>query len=51
MLDSLVTIIIPVKDSFPKIKETIENIITQTKIRGVNVLILDFKQFVNTDAQ
>jgi glycosyltransferase involved in cell wall biosynthesis len=42
MLDSLITIIIPTKDSFPKIKETIKNIITQTKIRGVNVLIPDF---------
>jgi glycosyltransferase involved in cell wall biosynthesis len=42
MLDSLVTIIIPTKDSFPKIKETIESIIIQTKIKGVNVLIADF---------
>lgn len=42
MLDSLITIIIPTKDSFPKIKETIENIITQTKIKGVSILIPDF---------
>lgn len=42
MLDSLITIIIPTKDSFPKIKETIDNIILQTKIKNVNILIADF---------
>lgn len=42
MLDSLITIIIPTKDSFPKIKETIDNIILQTKIKDVNILIADF---------
>ena len=41
MLDSLITIIIPTKDSFPKIKETVDNIILQTKIKGVNILVPD----------
>ena len=41
MIASLVTIIIPCKDSFYKIKASIENIAKQTRISGTRILILD----------
>ena len=43
MINSLLTIIIPCENSVFELKNTIENIIKQTKIRGTNVLVLDNK--------
>jgi hypothetical protein len=43
LINSLLTIIIPCKDSLYELKITIESIVKQFKIRGTRVLILDLK--------
>lgn len=42
MISSFLTIVIPSKNSFPKLVETLSNIIGQTRIRGTKVIITDF---------
>lgn len=43
MINSLVTIIIPIENCVFELKTTIENLITQTKIKGTSILVLDNK--------
>jgi glycosyltransferase involved in cell wall biosynthesis len=42
MISSLLTIIIPSKDSVLDLKKTIENLVLQTKIKGTRVIVADF---------
>jgi hypothetical protein len=42
MVSSLLTIIIPSKDSVFDLKKTIEDLITKTKIKGTKVIVADF---------
>lgn len=41
MISTLLTIVIPCKDSVYELKSTIENIVNQTKINSTRVLVLD----------
>jgi len=41
LISTLLTIVIPCKDSVNELKSTIENIVTQTKINSTRVLVLD----------
>lgn len=43
MISSLLTIVIPTKNSLLDLKKTIENLIDKTKISGTNILIADSK--------
>jgi len=41
LISTLLTIVIPCKDSVHELKSTIENIVNQTKIKSTRVLVLD----------
>jgi glycosyltransferase involved in cell wall biosynthesis len=42
MIDTLLTIVIPCKNSVRNLKKTVEDITKKTKVKGTRVLILDF---------
>ncbi len=42
MIDNLLTIVIPCKNSVGNLKKTVEDITKKTKVKGTRVLILDF---------
>lgn len=43
MISSLLTIVIPSKNSVFELKKTVDSLIRQTKIKGTDVIIADFK--------
>jgi glycosyltransferase involved in cell wall biosynthesis len=42
LMDSLLTIVIPTKNSLYDVKKTVESLLNQTKIRNITILIADF---------